>query len=356
MKIQSYLKEYEADFYLNFSFLEELSKKEHTYYIVDEKVYRLYEEQLAQYINAEPHFLLEAVETNKTIDMALKIIDQMVEMKSKRNTTLISIGGGIVQDVSGFIANILYRGISWVWIPTTLLAQADSCIGSKTSLNYKNYKNILGYFYPPDRILIDTTFVHSLEEKDYLSGIGEMVKCALMAGYDSFCRTRDNIPGLLRREKAVLETEITKALAFKKKVIERDEFDKGFRNIMNYGHTFGHALESTSHYAIPHGQAVSFGILVANQISNLRGWLSEEKTREIAETLYQIVLLDLLKDDYFSEEYLSVLKKDKKFTGTTHTCILFDGNGVKRYQDVTDEEIMEACNRVLRSKGAATVS
>jgi len=250
MKVKSYLGEYEANFYSEFSW-EEIKSAENKFFVVDKKVYGLYENELKDLIGENPCFFVEAIEENKNIDKALEVISEMVEMKSKRNSLLVAIGGGIVQDISAFVANVIYRGISWVLIPTTLLAQTDSCIGSKTSLNFKQYKNLLGYFYPPTKIYIHTKFVHTLETKDYCSGLGEIMKCALMAGYESFLETRDNVEALMNREDDVLLKEIEKALNFKKSVIEVDEFDRSYRNIMNYGHTFGHALESTSNYVIP---------------------------------------------------------------------------------------------------------
>lgn len=345
MIIESYLGQYRADFCTDFSFLEDLKKKENKFFIIDKKVYELYEDVLNVLVEGNSFYLMEAIEENKNVEKALEIISDIVEMKSKRNTLLIAIGGGIVQDVSAFISNILYRGITWVFLPTTLLAQTDSCIGSKTSLNFKQYKNLLGYFYPPTHIYISTRFVHTLEKKDYFSGLGEIMKCAIMAGFDSFCETNHNIDALLERKEDILYKEIQKALSFKKKVIEIDEFDKGYRNIMNFGHTFGHALESTSKYAVPHGQAVSFGIMIANQISFHRGYISKEKLETINAAITRIVSDNLLKKDYFAESnYLNAMKKDKKFTGDLHTCILFTGNGVERYSDISDDEIISAIN------------
>lgn len=350
MKVRSYLREYAVEYCTGFAFLDSVSELENKFFIIDKKVYDLYAEKLKHVIKDNPCCVLEAVETNKNIESALEIIEQMVELKSKRNTNLVSVGGGIVQDVSGFIANILYRGIPWTWIPTTLLAQADSCIGSKTSLNYKHYKNLLGYFYPPDKIYVNTQFVHTLDEQDYLSGLGEIVKCALMGGYESYVETANNMEDLLHRKDEILTDEIMKALAFKKKVIEIDEFDKGYRNIMNYGHTFGHALESTSGYAIPHGQAVSFGMMIANEISEARGYISRQLKEEVHANIGRIVNKELLRPEYLkSEVYLETLRKDKKYMGNLHSCILWDGKGVEKYSDITDEEIIIACNHMEES-------
>ena len=344
LKVKSYTGTYEADFYSDFSFLEELDRLEHPFFLVDKQVYRLYEGDLTKLLQDKPHIFIEAVEDNKTVHEALKIIKEMLVLPSRRNTVLVAIGGGIVQDVSAFIANIIYRGISWMLVPTTLLAQADSCIGSKSSLNFDHYKNILGYFYPPIKIYVNTKFTHTLTEKDYFSGLGEIMKCALMAGYDSFIATSANLSALLaRNDEDVLLLEIEKALRFKKNMIELDEFDRGPRNIMNYGHTFGHAMEATSDYAIPHGQAVSYGMMVANEISCKRKYISNKMKQAIEQTLRRIITHELLKPEYFLEDtYLQTMKHDKKYTGGLHTCILFHGESVERHSDVTDDEIMDA--------------
>lgn len=348
LEVNSYTGSYEAEFCSNFSFIEKIAEIENAFFVVDKQVYQLYEQELRPLFQGKPNFLMEAIEENKNIQEALCIAKKMLVLPSKRNTVLVAIGGGIVQDVSAFVANILYRGISWVLVPTTLLAQTDSCIGSKSSLNFEHYKNILGYFYPPRRIYVNTNFIRTLTDRDYLSGLGEIIKCALMAGYESFLSTANNLSALVAKDEKALIREIEKALRFKKKMIELDEFDRGPRNVMNFGHTFGHALESTSDYAIPHGQAVSYGMMVANDISCKRQYITNEMKQDIQRVLFQIVTTDLLKSEYISgDAYLQAMKHDKKYTGGMHTCILFHGDGVEKHSDVTDAEIMDATKSVL---------
>ena len=145
MKIQSKLKEYDIIIESSTDFLTGLSKVSNAQFVIDEKVYHLYKELFAD-IPEDRLILVEALEKNKVIDTALDICEKITEIPAKRNATLISIGGGIIQDITGFVANITYRGINWIFVPTTLLAACDSCIGGKTSLNYKKYKNLLGTF------------------------------------------------------------------------------------------------------------------------------------------------------------------------------------------------------------------
>lgn len=342
MKIKSWLKEYEVDFANSFTFFGQLFLQKNIFVIIDSNVYGLYKKQLEEFLLNTEYYILDAVEENKSIDEVLKIADKMVNLPSKKNTNLISIGGGIVQDVSGFIANILYRGIRWTWIPTTLLAQTDSCIGSKTSLNYKKYKNLFGTFYPPDQINICIQFIHTLTKKDYLSGLGEIYKISIMRGNEAFRESADYLPLLLERDEDTLLSQINKTLYYKKKLIEEDEFDKGVRNLLNYGHTFGHALESVSNYAIPHGQSVTVGVLMANSLAYSRGYITREKKEEIEGLLAHIYQKELLQSDYFlAERFITAMRKDKKFTGQLHTCILLTMNGVKKFTDVTDSEIDE---------------
>lgn len=164
MKIESKLKEYEVVLEKEPDFLKEWIRDEMVQFVIDNNVYKLYQSHF-QGINKDRIMLVEATEENKVIETALEICERMTDIPAKRNAVLISVGGGIIQDITGFAANILYRGVKWVFVPTTLLAQCDSCIGGKTSLNYQKYKNLLGTFYPPDIIYICPEFVNTLRDR-----------------------------------------------------------------------------------------------------------------------------------------------------------------------------------------------
>ena len=181
MVIHSHMKDYEVQIHGDLYFMDELLNEENRFVVIDKRVYELYRDKL--FSGLENDFMaLTAIEENKVIDTALMICERMSELELKRNATLISIGGGIVQDVTGFAANILFRGVRWEYVPTTLLAACDSCIGGKTSLNYKRFKNLLGTFYAPDVIYICSEFFDTLKPRDYESGLGEVVKFNLMSG------------------------------------------------------------------------------------------------------------------------------------------------------------------------------
>lgn len=166
MIIKSSTKDYQVNIYNNFDKAKSIEVDKNTFVVIDKILYGLYEKELFSGIPEDQLYIIEAIEENKTIETALAICEIMTNIPAKRNAKLISFGGGIVQDVTGFVANILYRGIHWTFYPTTLLAACDSCIGGKTSLNYKSFKNLLGTFYPPDEINICTPFFKTLSERD----------------------------------------------------------------------------------------------------------------------------------------------------------------------------------------------
>lgn len=267
----------------------------------------------------------------------------MTGIPAKRNVKLISFGGGIVQDVTGFVANILYRGISWTFFPTTLLAACDSCIGGKTSLNYKNYKNLLGTFYPPDEINICTPFFQTLSERDFLSGLGEVVKFNVMFGEAGIQKMEDNIEALLARKEDKLKEFVENSLSFKKTYIEKDEFDRGIRIHLNFAHTFGHAFETISGYLIPHGTAVAMGTIVANRISLERGWLTESQVTRVEKVLWQIIHIDKDNVNVNMDDVIAAIHKDKKQVGMELTAVLMKGDmQLEIVHDVKREEIEAA--------------
>lgn len=329
MLIQSATKKYEVSIHSSLDPVRDMAVDEKTLVVIDKQVYELYCGQLFQNIPQDRLYLLEATEVNKVLDTALDICERMTSIPAKRNAKLISLGGGIVQDVTGFAANILYRGIHWTFFPTTLLASCDSCIGGKTSLNYKKFKNLLGTFYPPDSIHICTPFFKTLTERDYQSGLGEVVKFNVMRGEAGIESMEANIGRLLERDDATLLTFVESSLAFKKAFIEQDEFDRGVRIQLNFAHTFGHAFESMSQYAIPHGTAVAMGTIAANRISVSRGWMTEQTAQRIENVLYQIIHIDKQDIAVSMDDIISAIRKDKKQTSSSLTAVLMKGEELK---------------------------
>jgi len=277
-----------------------------------------------------------------------EIIERIVKLESRKETNIVVIGGGITQDVSCFAASVLYRGVDWYFVPTTLLAQADSCIGSKSSINMIPYKNLIGTFYPPKKIIICTEFVSTLPDKEFKSGLGEIAKCALLSGKEAFAEFAGNVDDILAGDREKLQLGIMRTLTYKKGLIEIDEFDEGIRNILNYGHTFGHAMESASEYRIPHGQAVSMGMLVANSVSAKRGYITKEYNRSAFGVIAKLLSKELIAGDIFDPAMmLPRMKRDKKYQGS-HNCILLGEKGAEKLP-VPESEIITALKDVKDS-------
>lgn len=348
MIIKSSTKNYEVKIGTDFAMTKELSLDDTCFVVIDSNVYDIYKEELFNRIPENRLYIIEAIEEKKTIDTALEICEIMTNIPAKRNARLISFGGGIVQDVTGFVANILYRGVNWTFYPTTLLAACDSCIGGKTSLNYKKFKNLLGTFFPPDEIRICTPFFKSLTEKDFQSGLGEVVKFNVMFGEAGIVNIENNIDKLLERNDEKLLEFVNSSLAFKKDFIEEDEFDKGVRIHLNFAHTFGHAFETMSNYEIPHGTAVAMGTIVANRISLDRGWLTEDKVVRVEDVLWKIIHVNTEHIQVSMDDIISAIHKDKKQVGKQLTAVLMkDDMKLQIVHDVQKDEIENAINYVF---------
>lgn len=343
MEIQASSKIYSVQINDQLDAAAHLAIDDKCFIVIDEILYGLYKPLFA-HLPMDRLFILESTEENKVIETALKICERMTDISAKRNARLISLGGGIVQDITGFVASILYRGIHWTFFPTTLLAACDSCIGSKTSLNYKSYKNLLGTFYPPDDICICTPFFKTLSERDYKSGLGEVVKFHVMQGEAGIAQMETQLPALLRRDEMILREVVKNSLKFKKSFVEKDEFDRGERIKLNFAHTFGHAFETTSHYVIPHGTAVAMGTIVANRISLTRKWLAPDIVFRTEKLLQKIIQVDKSKCSLDMDQILTAIHKDKKQIGNSITAILLRGTNMELQvvHDVTREEIETA--------------
>jgi len=326
------------------NFIEILASYPQAVYIIDENVWRIYAKTLLKSLPLESVIILPINENRKNLDTVQELYDKLVTLPTKRNLTIISFGGGILQDITGFTASTIYRGINWIFVPTTLLSQADSCIGSKTSLNYHKFKNIIGTFFPPTRIHIYIPFLQTQLASDFFSGFGEVVKLHLMGGQECYWEITKQINAILNRQTKPLLQIIWKSLQVKLSYMAGDEFDTGRRNLLNYGHDFGHALESTSNFVIPHGQAVTFGMIAANIVSQHRGTLDEKMEKEIYESLLLPSLVSRpTKAAIRSDAIIEAMKKDKKRTGDKLALIMMDRHfKFTRVNDLTFEEVTAA--------------
>jgi 3-dehydroquinate synthase len=244
---------------------------------------------LSQYLpvrTVEP-ILIEAIEANKSLEAAPAVIVALRQRNANRNTHLVVIGGGIVQDISTLAASIYMRGISWTYLPSTLLGMVDSCIGGKSSINVGGYKNMVGNFYPPKEILIDAKFIETLNSEMVVGGLYEAVKICYARSYEDF-RVYLELEPCFPINAARAEAVIEKSLTTKKWFIETDEFDNKERLLLNFGHTFGHAMEASTNFGISHGIAVGLGMLIAISYAHRRGELNAVGTARTAELAQHI--------------------------------------------------------------------
>ena len=316
-----------------------------THFILDAKLAKCYPEILREVIDNPNTVFIDATEYSKEVTRVLPVIENLLEKGLRREHTIVAIGGGVVQDITCFISSILFRGVNWNFIPTTLVAQADSCIGSKSSINLGEYKNIVGTFNPPKKILICPMFLETLDEQEVLSGIGEVIKVHAIDGIDSFDSISAAYDNILS-DSSVLLMFIKRALEIKKKFIELDEFDQGIRNIFNYGHSFGHAIESATQFAIPHGIAVTIGMDMANRLAAWRNLLPEGHY----DRMHSVLSKNYLR--YIStkipvDQLVAAIKKDKKNTAESLVLIMPVGDEAKiqKVEVLADDEFSKQCAR-----------
>jgi len=294
-------------------------------YIVDANISRLYRSKLQGILNPKRSLVIEATESNKSLDKFTDYIESLMKLNIKRGQPLVAIGGGIIQDITCFLAATMMRGLPWIFYPTTLLAQSDSCIGSKSSINSGDTKNILGTFTPPNKIILDINFLSTLEQQDIYSGIGEMIKVHAIDSPESFDRISNHYDKILSDQK-LMEDFIYDSLLMKKKLIEIDEFDEGPRNIMNYGHSFGHAIESATNYAVPHGIAITIGMDLANFVA----FKLKISTQEHFERMHKVLdknCITFRDTEINVQSVMYALQKDKKNTKDKLRLILPDHEG-----------------------------
>jgi 3-dehydroquinate synthase len=219
--------------------------------------------------------VVEALEANKSLEFAPHMIKELRRLEADRSSHLVAIGGGIIQDVVTFAASIFMRGVPWTYMPTTLLSMVDSCIGGKSSINAAGYKNLVGNFYPPGKVMVDVSFITTLDAEMIVGGLFEAAKICYASGYDGFLEYLAQGPSC-PMVPAQAQKVILQSLRTKKWFIEVDEFDQKERLLLNFGHTFGHAVEAGTDFGVSHGIGVGLGMLVANEYAKRYGNLTDK--------------------------------------------------------------------------------
>ena len=307
--------------------------------VTDTNAYKHCYDMLAKALPAHQLLKLPAGEKNKTLASAEKIWDKLVKMKAGKDALIIALGGGVVTDICGFAASVYKRGIPVVYIPTTLMAQADAAIGGKTGLDWAGIKNTLGSFYFPEALLIHQPFLKSLPENQYNNGVAELIKIGAVAHVDLFYH--------LVGKKVISADMITAAIKTKCTIVNEDTTDEYLRHILNYGHTIGHAIESAyldTKKPLLHGEAVALGMICETYLSYSKLGLPVE---ELDDMLFVLSKWDLIRPHVYLEaiakNIISYCKQDKKNTGTTVQCVLLQTLGAPVIDvEINDTEIRQA--------------
>ena len=298
--------------------------------IADSKVYNLYKNRIDNYIknyNAKISLIkIKAAEKNKSMNTVEEIYFHLLKKGFSRDTLILAIGGGITGDIAGFVAATFMRGVQYIQIPTTILSAVDSSVGGKTGVNFGNAKNIIGAFYQPKFVLIDSIFFDTLKKEETICGIGEIFKYAFIAD-ESFYKFFDkNYEKISKLETKSILSIIERSIKFKSAVVSVDEKESGLRKILNFGHTFAHAFEIQQKHQIKHGQAVILGISCALYLSNKLNLISDNQLTDYLRLLLKFRNEIKIQNTNFSQLY-SIMNKDKKNYNNEIRFVLTRGIG-----------------------------
>jgi 3-dehydroquinate synthase len=273
--------------------------------------------------------LLPDGEQHKTLAQWQTIIDKLVACRHERSTTLIALGGGMVGDMTGFAAACYQRGVHYLQMPTTLIGQVDAAIGGKTAVNLPQGKNLLGAFYQPRCVIIDIELLATLQRRDYVAGLAEVIKYALIWDKNFFVWLENNFQKLLDRDPAALLHAIQISTAIKAAIVSQDEKENGLRSLLNFGHTVGHALEAALGFQkILHGEAVAVGMWIASQLSVRSHFLAEKDLPRILNLLNQMGMSAYAFDFPSASELMQFMSHDKKIAAGNINFILLKEIGV----------------------------
>jgi 3-dehydroquinate synthase len=285
-------------------------------------------------------------EQHKNLQSFEMVITKLLEMSAGRDTTLIALGGGVVGDLTGFVAASFQRGMPFIQIPTTLLSQVDSSVGGKTAVNHPLGKNMIGAFYQPKAVLIDTDSLSTLPEREFAAGMAEVIKYGVIYDADFFIWLEQNQKAIKRKNLVALQYMIARCCAIKAEIVAIDERESGLRAILNLGHTFGHAIEAEKGYGNwLHGEAVSAGIVLASAVATKMNWLEASEFSRIESLLQAFDLPTVAPSDMAYDDFVSHMRHDKKVQAGQLFFVIPKGIG----KAVITNEISEEVLRVILS-------
>lgn len=320
-----------------------LPKNGKIFIVSNKTVYKLYGKYFSDFDNV---ILIPDGEKYKNFKTYKFIIDKLLEKNIQRNDTIIALGGGVIGDITGFCASTVLRGVSYIQIPTTLLSQTDSSVGGKTAIDHKMGKNLIGAFYQPSLVLIDTETLHTLDKRQFMAGMGEVVKYAFIEN-----TIKENDESFLMNylfdnniyDDNVIEEIVYQSCLLKALVVERDEKEEGLRAVLNFGHTFGHALEKITNYnKILHGEGVVFGIKCAFNLSYKLNFISEEYKNKAFALIDKLGLSSEISWNIDKKKLIGAFKNDKKVKFDKVTFILPKKQGFAEPVQDIDDTLIEA--------------
>lgn len=280
-------------------------------------------------------------EQYKTLQSLSEIFDRVMADNHNRTTTFIAVGGGVVGDITGFAAACYQRGVNFIQIPTTLLAQVDSSVGGKTAVNHPLGKNMIGAFYQPQAVLIDLDTLHTLPAREFSAGLAEVIKYGLIRDEPFYRWLQEQMPRLLAREESVLAEAIERSCAIKAEVVAADEREGGLRAILNLGHTFGHAIETAQGYGEwLHGEAVATGMLLALKLSAARAGIAQAEVEDFKALLHAVDLPTEAPPGMSADDFIALMGRDKKVVDGRLRLVLLQALGeAVLVDDVTEDEL-----------------
>ena len=291
-------------------------------------------------------YTLPAGEEHKTLDSVKGIYSFLIQEGYGRKDLLVALGGGVIGDMTGYTAATYLRGVDYIQVPTTLLSQCDSSIGGKTGVDFDGYKNMVGAFKMPRLVYMNMNTLHTLEDRQYFSGFGEVMKHGLIKDAKFYTWLIEQMYEICERDIDVLEEMILRSCTVKKQVVEKDPTEQGDRALLNYGHTIGHAIEKARNFRLLHGECVALGAVAAAYISWKRDMISMDEYYEIRD-MFVPFYLPITVEDIDPEEVLRLTKSDKKAQAGTIRFVLLERIG-KAVIDTTvsDEEILAAVREI----------
>lgn len=321
--------------------------------VTDSNVGALYLEEvkalLSSMFSCCTSFVFEAGESSKNTDTVGKVYEHLIQNSFDRKDVLIALGGGVVGDLTGFAAATYLRGIDFVQVPTSLLAQTDSSIGGKTGVDFLQYKNMVGAFYMPKLVYMNISILKSLPERQFSAGTAELIKHGFIKDSDYSAFIQEHSAEIMAQEYEAMEEMIYRSCQIKRDVVERDPKEQGERALLNFGHTIGHAVEKLSGFTLYHGECVALGMVSAGYISHRQGNLTAAQLEDLKKIIQSYGLpITLSKFSHTPEEILAATKLDKKMESGKIKFILLKTLGEAYItKELTDDEILEGINYIL---------